>query len=225
MDGDNWVTKRLIIKPTIEKDYDELAKLVFDKKVFSTIDSLPFDFRTIKAAREFVSSLENGFTIRLRDTNEAIGQFGYQDSDGDIDMFYWIGSKYQGKKFASEATIEFSNYYFEKSKSDKFIIEYSPQNIPSGKLAHKICEFMLQKHPDWLLVDKEDEIENFVVQNVSDEAVYYIKEEDYEKMQKCLHCCRCNAIEKDIFPEELSKRGAKFSTHIKFCIVSKISTK
>lgn len=221
MSSDNWITERLIIKPTNEEDYNELAKLVIDKEVSYTIDEFPFMFRTIKAAREFVASLENGFTIRMKDTNVIIGQFGYQLSDGDIYMFYWIGSEYQNKGFASEAAIEFSNDYFEKSKSDKFNIEFSPLNVSSAKLAHKIIQFMLQKHPDWIFIEEEEEVEDFVVQSISDENVYLVKKEDFEKMQKGFFCCRCRTIEKEKFPEELSHVGAKISTYTKIYIISK----
>lgn len=224
MSDENWITERLIIKPSCENDHEECAKLLIDKEVYSQLSKVPISLKTIEAAKKFVSTVNDNYTIRMKDSNEIIGQFGFPIVKDAFEIFYWIGKKYQRKGFASEALLEFTDYYFEKSNIDKIIFEYFPDNEASSKLAYKIVEYLLKKHSDWIIIDKKENILNYTVNMVTDDQIYLYIDESKEVLSENVTSISGEIFPRDLFPDELAIVGTKIKVVTKFYIISKNKT-
>lgn len=96
---------------------------------------------------KYISSYEKNdyyrWTIILKETNECIGQIAYflVDSKNHFaEIEYCIGSKFQRKGFATEATKAVIKFGFDKINLHKVEISHKSINIPSRKVIEK-CGF------------------------------------------------------------------------------------
>ncbi|KAK8857610.1 hypothetical protein M9Y10_016015 [Tritrichomonas musculus] len=213
-----WKTMRLIIKRTVEEDFEELGPLLLDYNITKYLLKNPVQIRNIESAKSFFYDyLFNGiisFTIRIKSTNEVIGQIGYPYESDNLSIFYWIGSKFQDQGFASEATIGLTNYIFRKSLKKKFQIQFHKENEKSSKLAVKIISFILQQNPDWVSLTKEDQIENYQIINIDHLFVRM-------KLQSNDQEDRIDCADKSTFPDEFLIVGQKIQIHLNFFVISK----
>lgn len=215
-----WITERLILKPTQEEDHDELAPMLLDDNVTKYLYEHLTKIPSIEFAKSFLSSVLSSyaitFTIRIKDTNEAIGQIGYGGTPGVLDVFYWLGSKYQKKGYASEAAVELSYEIFKKSNFNVFSISFYANNMPSRKLAYKIGENLLNKNPEWIVIDKEDKITECEIVDLSDKYVTIKMNVVGDMMCSSYLCCY-----KSAFPDEYLSVGTKYTEKLRFFDIAK----
>lgn len=211
----NWTTNRLILQSTKEEDFDELCKFLLDYQVSKYIPKYPHQIRSIEDAKPFfMKHLFNDltvYTIRIKENNEAIGQYGYYQNDEMLAVFYWLGSEFQGKGYASEATIEFSNYIFQKSPKPKFVISLHDDNLKSRKLAQKIIDYMIKENPEWNFLDHDDGCETYEVVSIDEKTVKLKQNENNE----------IRIVNKSTFPDEFMSVGAKEIVDTRSLIITK----
>ena len=113
---------------------------------------------------EYISAYKNGFNYRWaiieKESGECIGQVAYflvnvSGHFGEIE--YCIGTKFQGKGYATEATKAIIDFGFEKIHFHKVQICVRPSNISSKRVIEK-CDFEYEGTlRDYFLIDGEYE--------------------------------------------------------------------
>lgn len=148
MNIEKWATERLILTPTKEEDLDELAPMLLNEKVSMYLNEHISKIPTIEAAKSFLLSILSYynivFTIKTKEHNQIIGQTGFIGINGELSIYFWLGTEYQGKGYASEATVELSYNIFTKLNYRTFSVSFFTNNIASRKVAYKIGEVMLK---------------------------------------------------------------------------------
>lgn len=220
MNIEKWTTERLILELTTEQDIDELAPMLLDDNVSMYLNEHISKIPTIEMAKSFLSSVRAfynlTYTIRIKETNEAIGQIGYCIYLGDLTIFYWLGTKYQGKGYASEATVDLSHEIFSKSNIQTFSISFYTCNIASRKLAYKIGEKMLQQNPKWIVLDKEDKMTECEVMYLDEECVLIKAQDNLNSKSETYFSCSRNTI-----PDEYLHIGKKYTERLRYFDISK----
>lgn len=218
MDIDNWNTSRLILNLTKEEDFNELGPLLLNYETSKFIPKYPIQIRTIERAKLFFNANLfnksipcNYFTIRIKDSNKAIGQFAFSTFEDIMLIYYWIGLEFQGKGYASEAIIELSNHIFKNSPQEKFIISLHKNNIKSCKLANKIINYMLKENPNWSFLERDDGKEEFEVVSIDKNSVKL----------KQIGCDEFRIVDKSTFPDEFLEVGKKEVVDMQSLIISK----
>ncbi|MGG3889913.1 GNAT family N-acetyltransferase [Metabacillus fastidiosus] len=119
----NLQTDRLILRPFKLEDTPRVQELAGDKEVAKTTLSLPHPY-PIEAAENWIKNhpklIENGdvypLAIVLRDNNLVVGtmtlRIDKQHNKGEL--AYWVGKKYWGKGYATEAARVIMNFGFKK---------------------------------------------------------------------------------------------------------------
>lgn len=204
---------------TTENDFEELAPMLLDEKVTKYLSEHITKIPTIEMAKSFLSSIidyyQITFTIRIKETNEIIGQIGYCVELGQLTVFYWLGTKYQGFGYASEAAVELSYDVFKKSNYDTFSIAFHSNNIGSRKLAYKIGEVMLQRNSQWIVIDKEDRITECEVFDLNDSCITIRMNISENASTSYLTC------NKRFIPEEYLQKGKKYKEILRYFDISK----
>ena len=175
MNIEKWATERLILTPTKEEDLDELAPMLLNEKVSMYLNEHISKIPTIEAAKSFLLSILSYynivFTIKTKEHNQIIGQTGFIGINFELSIYFWLGTEYQGKGYASEATVELSYNIFTKFNYRTFSVSFFTNNIASRKVAYKICEVMLNRNPKWIVIDKEDKVSYCEVFDIGEKYV------------------------------------------------------
>ncbi len=145
-------TKRLKIRKFTEEDLDGLFLLLSDKDVMKYIEP-PF---SRKAATEFLfkyAVAENPLIYAAENkNNEFIGYVIYHKYDENSYEIGWVLRKsVWGKGYAGELTEALIEYA--KGKTDNLIIECSPQQLSTKRIAQK-HNFVFEKNEEGLDIYK-----------------------------------------------------------------------
>lgn len=226
IDVTKWTTNRLTIERSKNGDLEKLAPMLLDRNVTEYIDLFPIQFHSVEDCKKFLEKdvEENNlmFTIRIKTTNEIIGQLGYYAYDGNMSVIYWIGSKYQNNGYATEAAIDLSNHVFSKSHFNSFAIYFHLAHAAAVKSALKVKNGLLEKHPEWSSIYKEREVQKYVVSGIDEEKVTItrLNPETSENESQSNE----SKQDKVSFPDELLSIGTKFELKCGFYIISKNKT-
>ena len=143
-------TERLILRPFLIGDAqsvlnnwagDEVVQKMYGEPVYKTIEEVQ------GLLDKYITAYRSGYYYRWavveKKSGECIGQIAYflvdkYNSWGEIE--YCIGSAYQGKGYATEATKAIIGYGFDKIGFNKVQICVRPSNIKSKKVIEK-CGF------------------------------------------------------------------------------------
>ena len=143
-------TERLIMRPFCHEDAASAMKnwagqkdvqSMYGEPVYGTLEE------TEKLLDKYISGYVTGFTYRWavieKESGECIGQIAYflvdkHGSWGEIE--YCIGTAFQGKGYATEATKAVIDYGFKKIGFNKVQICVRPSNIKSKRVIEK-CGF------------------------------------------------------------------------------------
>nr|WP_044973852.1 GNAT family N-acetyltransferase [Ruminococcus sp. HUN007] len=145
-------TERLILRKFTFDDVDSMMRnWVADDEVQNNYGEP--SYKTPEAVKglldEYIGYYQSGYYFRWavteKESGECIGQVAYFLVDpnnhfGEIE--YCIGTAYQGKGYATEATRAIIKYGFEKIGFNKIQICARPVNIPSKRVIEK-CGFKL----------------------------------------------------------------------------------
>ena len=131
-------TKRLVLRPFRESDYDDLFEFL------SQLEDDEFEGYpgiTYENGREHLKyriGSEEFFAIELTDTGKVIGNISFGNRDFEAkEAGYIINKKYQQKGYAAEALSAVIRNAFETG-THRVYAECDPQNIPSWKLLEKV---------------------------------------------------------------------------------------
>lgn len=143
-------TERLILRRFRYTDDDDMLKYWISDPKIQSLYSEPV-YRTKQEVKElldkYIHSYEKNdfyrWAITLKKTDECIGQIAYflVDSNNHFaEIEYCIGSLFQRKGFATEATKAVIQYGFDKIHLHKVQICHKSINLPSRKVIEK-CGF------------------------------------------------------------------------------------
>ncbi len=142
------ITKRLILRELEIKDVKEIVENANDPDIFYFTASIPYPY-TLKHAEKWIKIAEKErkekprknytFVIELKNKG-VIGSIGLHKIDRKnkkAGIGYWIGKRYRGKGFASEAEKRILDFAFDTLKLNKIYGEAIVENKPSNKLFKK----------------------------------------------------------------------------------------
>lgn len=139
-------TERLILKPFILEDAPAVTVLANDYELYKSTLHLPYPY-DITCAVDWIQHhelhySENGFVTLgafLKGEEELIGAFslGQVKSSNQGEVGYWVGRKYWGKGYASEATQALIAYGFGHLNLNRIYGRYLTMNPASQKVMEK----------------------------------------------------------------------------------------
>lgn len=143
----NLETNRLILRPWLESDAEELFKYAKDPRV-GPIAGWPVH-RSVSESKDIIKdvlSAPNMFAIVLKETNLPIGSIGLMKgkqsnldiSETEAEVGYWIGVPHWRKGFITEAINKVVEYAFEKLSLEKLWCGYYEGNIKSKGAQEKV---------------------------------------------------------------------------------------
>ena len=144
------ITERLTLRKFEYSDNENMRRYWVSDPNIQLLYSEPV-YETEKEIEELLSKYINGYNqndyyrwaIILNETNECIGQIAFflidkKNHFGEIE--YCVGSKFQRKGFATEATKALIEFGFDKINLHKIQVCHKSINEPSKKLIQK-CGF------------------------------------------------------------------------------------
>ena len=149
----NMETERLIMRPWLDSDAEELYKYAKDPDVGYPAGwpahKSPEDSRRI--IKEILSASET-YAIVLKETGLPIGSIGLMpggvtdltDEKDEYELGYWIGKPYWGRGLTPEAAREMIRHAFEDLKCKKVWCGYYDGNVKSKRVQEK-CGFKYVK--------------------------------------------------------------------------------
>lgn len=143
-------TERLILRPFVYQDDEAMLKYWIADEKIQSMYSEP-TYTTKEAVRElldkYISSYEKNdyyrWAVISKENNECIGQIAFflvDNKNNFAEIEYCIGSEFQCKGLATEATKAVIDFGFNKIKLHKVQICHKSINIPSKRVIEK-CGF------------------------------------------------------------------------------------
>ena len=139
-------TERLIIKSPQMDDAVELTELINDKSVVKWLSDIPFPY-TVRHAEEFIEraqekALKNeSYNFMIFQNNKMIGGIGLTEfRKRSCELGYWLGKKYWGNGFATEAVNGILDFGFNNLKRKEIYAAYKLGNEGSKRVLKK-CGF------------------------------------------------------------------------------------
>jgi len=137
-------TERLIMRPLVESDVDEIFAMRSDEEIMRFIRepqgrSESLDWIKLVSARWDTEKL--GFCAVIeKETDKFLGWCGIWRlrETNELEVGYAIEKAYWGKGFATEAAEKFIEYAFENIKPDKIVAVAEPKNLASRRVMEKL---------------------------------------------------------------------------------------
>ena len=137
-------TKRLILREINKKDEKQIIENINNLNVSRWLLVVPYPYRK-KEAKWWINHVREKkedyqFAIELKDEKAYIGGIGLTKVDkfqGTATIGYWIGEKYWGKGYGTEALGAVLNFAFNKLKLRRVEAGVFVGNHASGKLLEK----------------------------------------------------------------------------------------
>ena len=162
-DGNNTQleTKRLILRPMLETDFDALLLIFTDPSVMAAFNHPLFTHEQMQRwlQRNLAHQKEYGyglFSILLKETGELIGDCGLEqmEDQGAAELGYDFRSDFWNQGYATEAACAVREYAFDVLKLPRLISLIRVGNLPSRRVAEKVGmtlaeEFIRYGIPYW----------------------------------------------------------------------------
>ena len=137
-------TARLILRPYRGADVAELVPLIGTREVAATTLRIPYPY-TEREARVFLSRAADSddeirLAITLRTDGRLCGGIGLRlaPEHQHAELGYWLGVRYWGQGFGTEAARELLRYGFEDLNLHRIFASHFKGNSASGKILKKI---------------------------------------------------------------------------------------
>tara|TARA_Y100000591_G_scaffold321803_1_gene337302 strand:- start:1959 stop:2486 length:528 start_codon:yes stop_codon:yes gene_type:complete len=160
-------TERLLIKTPEIDDKFELTQLINDKDVIKWLSEIPFPY-TLCHAEEFIERSrervlkQESYNFMIFQDKKMIGGVGLSGfNNKSCQVGYWLGKKYWGNGFATEALKSILDFGFDQLNLEEIYAAYKIGNEGSKKVLIK-CGFEFyreKKEFDSLLIKEESLIE------------------------------------------------------------------
>ena len=139
-------TERLKLKSPQMDDGVGLTELINDKSVVKWLSDIPFPY-TVRHAEEFIEraqekALKNeSYNFMIFQNNKMIGGIGLTEfRKRSCELGYWLGKKYWGNGFATEAVNGILDFGFNNLKRKEIYAAYKLGNEGSKRVLKK-CGF------------------------------------------------------------------------------------
>ena len=137
-------TDRLILRPWVEDDAEELYKYAKDPDV-GPMAGWPVH-TSVENSREIIRSVLSApetYAVCLKETGKPIGSIGLHRSDlaeaeDEYELGYWIGKPYWGQGLIPEASREILRYAFEDLGMNRIWCGYYDGNEKSRRVQVKL---------------------------------------------------------------------------------------
>ena len=136
-------TERLLIKTPEIDDKFELTQLINDKDVIKWLSEIPFPYTLchaeefIKRSRERVLKQES-YNFMIFQDKKMIGGAGLSEfNNKSCQVGYWLGKKYWGNGFATEALKSILDFGFDQLNLEKIYAAYKIGNEGSIRVLNK----------------------------------------------------------------------------------------
>ena len=141
-------TKRIIFRPWIESDAEELFHLASDPDVGPRAGWQPHS--SVEQSLEIINTVFNSdhvWALVLKDSNRLIGCMGYYDhiesnigiDEGEAEVGYWIGKPFWNQGYCTEALRAMIDYCFNTRDLFLYInygISWTDQQTPKHVAFH-----------------------------------------------------------------------------------------
>ena len=124
-------TERLLIKTPEIDDKFELTQLINDKDVIKWLSEIPFPY-TLCHAEEFIERSrervlkQESYNFMIFQDKKMIGGIGLSEfNNKSCQVGYWLGKKYWGNGFATEALKSILDFGFDQLNIEKIYAAYS----------------------------------------------------------------------------------------------------
>ena len=160
-------TERLIIKIPVIDDRFELTQLINDKHVIKWLSDTPFPY-TLSHAEEFIERSQEKaikgetYNFMIFKEKKILGGIGLTEfKKKSCELGYWLGKKYWGNGFATEAVKSILDFGFGQLNLEEIYASYKIGNEGSKRVLMK-CGFQFyreKKEFDSFLLEEESLIE------------------------------------------------------------------
>lgn len=159
-------TDRCYISLTTDYDTHDLAKNFLNEEIIGFFDTSIIWPKTVDEAMRLLSSrLKKDkktyyFTIKLKDTEESIGQIGFNlEKKNVLWVCYWLGPKYHRKGYMSEVSLNLVELIFKSCEDlNTIILRVDNNNEASKGMALKLCKFIKNNNKSYIYTkEKKDE--------------------------------------------------------------------
>ena len=136
------VTERLILRPLVFKDAEDIAENLNNINVSRYLSIVPYPYN-LKNAKEFIKitrKSRNFFAIALKSSEKVVGIIVLMNVDSYVkkaDIGYWLGEKYWRQGIAAEALLAIVKFAFSKLKLVRLQATVAIKNKSSVKLLRK----------------------------------------------------------------------------------------
>ena len=133
-------TERLVLRAPQLGDAKVIAKLANDRHIAENTARIPHPY-DINDAKEYIAwaketRAESAFLITLDD--DVIGACGVGLDDANPEIGYWVGVRYWGQGYATEAAREMLRYGFEDLRLHRIFAYHFKHNPASGRILQKL---------------------------------------------------------------------------------------
>lgn len=139
-------TERLILRPFRMEDADAVQTHCGDRNIARMLTRVPHPY-TLELAESWIASHDadwrsgDGVTFCIDRDGETVGCVGLQpNGEGSYELGYWIGEKWWGEGFATEAAQRVVGFAFGDLGAARLTSGYFKDNPASGRVLDK-CGF------------------------------------------------------------------------------------
>lgn len=141
-------TRRLILRPFVSDDAEQLTALLQDLEIHRWTGSIPYPY-SIDDAHEFIEIRAKadedgstfGWAITQKNSGELIGSIGLHDVQpeaGRAELGYWLGEPYRGSGYTTEAARRVVSWSFEVLDLYRIQATFLPGNGASASVIRNI---------------------------------------------------------------------------------------
>lgn len=137
-------TERLVLRPPMQEDVEDLAELANLREIAEMTRRMPHPYKR-SDAEAFINHVINDdidghiYAVTLADTGHFIGMTSIErkNTEDALEVGYWLGRKWWGKGFASEACTAVVDLAFRVTGADAVFAASRPINIASRQVLVK----------------------------------------------------------------------------------------
>ena len=137
-------TERLVLRPPVREDAEDLAVIANLREIAEMTRRMPHPYK-LDDANAFISQVTNGdveghiYAVTLADTGHLIGMTSVErkQSQDALEVGYWLGKKWWGQGYASEACTAVVDLAFRVTGADMIFAASRPINLASRQILLK----------------------------------------------------------------------------------------
>jgi len=137
-------TERLVLRPPVREDAEELAVIANAREIAEMTRRMPYPY-TQADANAFIDQVGNGYmeghiyAVTLAETGHLIGMTSVErrQTQDALEVGYWLGKKWWGHGYASEACTAVVGLAFRVTGADTIFATSRPINTASKQILLK----------------------------------------------------------------------------------------